>query len=159
VNVQASETMQQTGVRERLKARLHFSKSIDNLELRSRIEKSIVKISGGQSDGFLLYQDAIITVGEAPMKIYGRFAIFETDDYASRVYAYENDVLYAFSFPAYYYKGNRYFLMLSYKWKRMSFWLRYASTNYRDKNVILSGLNEIQGSSVSELKFQMRMKF
>lgn len=158
VNIQSSNTMQQTGVRERMKVRLHFSKTIDNVELRSRAEKSVVALSGSKSNGFLVYQDAIVSVGEAPLKIYGRYALFETDDYSSRVYAYENDVLYAFSFPAYYYKGNRYFVMLSYKWKRMSFWLRYASTTYRDRKPILSGLNEIDGNTVSEIKFQVRVK-
>lgn len=151
--------IQQTTLRERWKLRFHFSKTINKLDLRSRVERSFASVENEKSNGFLVYQDIIYSIDEEALKIYGRYAYFETDDYASRIYAYENDVLYAFSFPAYYNKGSRYFLMLSYKWKRMSFWLRYASTSYRDKEVILSGLNEIEGNTVSELKFQVRMKF
>lgn len=153
------DMVQQTARRKRSKLRFHFSKTINQLDLRSRIESSLVKLGQETSKGFLFYQDIIYSFDDPDLKVYGRYAFFETDDYASRIYAYENDVLYAFSFPAYYYKGSRYFLMLSYKWKRMSFWLRYASTSYRDRDVVLSGLNEIDGSKVSELKFQVRVKF
>ena len=158
-NHTTAETIQRTGLRERMKLRLHFSKKWGNVTLKSRAEKSWVSLDNETSEGFLIYQDAVLSIGEAPFRIYGRYAFFETDDFSSRLYAYENDVLYAFSFPAYYYKGNRYYLMLNYKWNRMDFWLRFASTKYRNQNVILSGLNEIEGNRVSKIKFQIRLRF
>ena len=158
-NSPSEETIQRTSLRERMKLRIHFSKKLGDVTLKSRAEKSWTSLGEETSEGFLIYQDAVLSIGEAPFRIYGRYAFFETDDYASRLYAYENDVLYAFSFPAYYYKGNRYYLMINYKWNRMDFWLRFASTKYRNRDVILSGLNEINGNRVSKIKFQVRLRF
>jgi hypothetical protein len=44
--------------------------------------------------------------------------MFETDSYASRIYAFENDVLYAFSSPAYYGKGWGFYFIVNYKPKQ-----------------------------------------
>ncbi len=94
------------------------------------------------------------------MNFYFRYAIFDTNSWDERLYAYENDVLYAFSIPAYYDKGNRYYFML--KWDAAD-WLdcrlRFAQTVFFDKEVIGSGTDEIEGNHKSEVKVQLRMKF
>jgi hypothetical protein len=43
-----------------------------------------------------------------------RLQYFETDDYNSRIYAYENDVLFYYSIPAFYDQGYRYYLNVNY---------------------------------------------
>jgi hypothetical protein len=43
--------------------------------------------------------------------------------------------------------------------KNVDLWLRYATTYYNGKNLIGSGLDEIQGSSKSEIKVQIMVKF
>lgn len=159
VNVDSDGVMNQTDTRERVKVRLHFDKKVDFVQLRSRIERSKVNSDGETSRGFLYYQDVIVEVPKTKLKLYGRYAFFETDDYDSRLYAYENDALYSFSFPAYYYDGNRYYIMVKYKWQHLDFWLRYAETRYRNKTTILSGLNAIDGNVVSEVKLQVRWRF
>lgn len=89
-----------------------------------------------------------------------RFALFDTDTYEERLYAYESDVLYAFSIPSYYYKGSRFYLMGKYSiGRRIDIWLRYAITHYANKQVIGSGLDEIQGNNKSEIKVQLRFRF
>jgi hypothetical protein len=45
----------------------------------------------------------------APYAAVLRLQYFETDSYNSRIYAYENDVLYSYSIPAFYDKGFRYY--------------------------------------------------
>jgi hypothetical protein len=80
---------------------------------------------------------------------------FETDGYNSRLYAYENDVLYSYSIPVFFDKGYRYYLTLNYDLtNKVSIWL--GARIYRDKNLIGSGLDEITGNKKTEPKFQVR---
>ncbi len=89
-----------------------------------------------------------------------RLQYFETNDYNSRIYVYESDVLYSVSIPAFYDKGFRYYLNLNYDiTKKMQCWLRWAQTIYSDRNVIGSGLDEIEGNKKTEIKMQLQYKF
>ncbi|MGB1032468.1 MAG: hypothetical protein ACPGWM_07625, partial [Flavobacteriales bacterium] len=87
-------------------------------------------------------------------------ALFETDSYNARLYAYENDVLYAFSIPAYFSKGVRYYAVAKYKIKRgVDLWLRYARWYYTDRSTTGSALDEIAAPHKSEIKVQLRLRF
>ena len=89
-----------------------------------------------------------------------RLQYFETDGYNSRIYAYESDVLYSYSIPAFFDKGFRYYLNLNYDLtKKLSCWVRFAQTIYRNRNTVGSGLDEIQGNRKSEMRFQVRWIF
>jgi len=97
---------------------------------------------------------------KSPVSLSFRYALFDTDTYNARIYAYENDVLYAFSIPAHYYKGSRTYLTLRYNVVRgIDIWLRYAVTFYNNRSIVSSGTSEIQGSTKSELKAQIRFRF
>ncbi|MGB0887888.1 MAG: ComEA family DNA-binding protein, partial [Vicingaceae bacterium] len=103
--------------------------------------------------GYLLYQDVAFKPKSNPFSFTFRYAIFDTKSYNSRIYAYENDVLYSFSIPAYYNRGTRTYLTVKYKIRRgIDFWLRYAITYYDNVDVISSGLEEIQGNHKQEIK-------
>ncbi len=110
--------------------------------------------------GFLTFFDLLF---KPPLKPYAgslRLQYFETEGYNSRVYAYENDVLYSFSIPAFYDKGYRYYLNINYDINRkFSLWARFAQTIYRDKSLIGSGLDEIEGKRKSEVKIQALYRF
>ena len=95
------------------------------------------------------------------MKILFLFYLFQTDSYNAKVYAYENDVPGAYSIPAYYYRGSRFYLMLDYNiTRKIEIWLRYSQTYYNNQNVISAGgLTEIDGNTKSEIKAQIRFKF
>jgi len=74
------------------------------------------------------------------------------------LYAYENDVLYSFSIPGFYDKGNRYYFNLSYDMgKNLSVWIRWAQTIYKNKTSIGNDLDEIAGNHRSEIKIQMML--
>jgi hypothetical protein len=134
---------------------------LQNVIIKNRIE--FINYSVGNNynkNGFLIYQDISYQLINLPIRISARYALFDTDTYDERLYAYESDVLYAFSIPAYYYKGSRFYLMMKYDVsKNVDLWLRYATTYYNGKNLIGSGLDEIQGSSKSEIKVQIMVKF
>lgn len=129
------------------------------VELRSRAEWSFYE-DHKYSRGFMLYQDIVYSPRWAPLKAQMRLALLDTDDYNTRIYAYENDVLYAFSVPAYYGRGTRFYLNLSYKASRsLSFWLRFSQTYFADREEIGSGLELIEGRTRSEIKAQLRWRF
>jgi hypothetical protein len=89
-----------------------------------------------------------------------RLQYFETEGYNSRLYAYENDILYSFSIPVFYDKGYRYYININYDINRkLSAWVRFAQTNYKDKSLTGSGLDEIKGSKKSEMKLQLLYAF
>ena len=89
-----------------------------------------------------------------------RLQYFETEGYNSRIYAYENDVLYSFSIPAFYDKGYRVYINFSYNvTKKLTLWARWARAYYPEKNSIGSGLDEINGSNKTTINFQMMYKF
>jgi hypothetical protein len=47
-----------------------------------------------------------------------RYAVFDTDNYGARVYAFENDLFSAFSIPAYAGKGTRFYINLNWRISR-----------------------------------------
>ena len=133
----------------------------ENIILRNRLEITSAQKEGGYADkGYLLYQDIIYRFINIPMDIYFRYAMFDSDSYNSRIYTYENDLLYSFSTPSFFDRGIRSYLMLKYSVHAgVDLWLKYGRTDYTDAVTISSGLNEIQGNTKSELKFQVRVKF
>ena len=87
-------------------------------------------------------------------------AWFHTDDYASRITRYEKGLLYSFSMPSFYGKGERLALNLRYELnEHLIFHGKYACTHYRDREVISSGLEQIDGNLKNDLYLQFRLKF
>ena len=131
------------------------------LQLRSRVELSdYYRDKQDNETGFLAYQDVIIRPKAGWWRLTLRYALFDTESYDARIYAYENDVLYAYSIPAYFGRGVRYYALFQVEAGRwFDIWLRYSLTRWNDRQVVSSGLNEIDGNTRSEVKLQVRLKF
>jgi hypothetical protein len=141
------------------KLRFHINfKFSEKIILKTRFEHS--KYNGLQKeDGFLIFQDIQFHPAKLPVNLTARIAYFNTDSYDSRIYAYENDLLYAFSIPSFYGTGFRTYLNLNYKIsKNIDCWFKIANTSWTDRDAISSGYNEISGNNKTELKFQLRLK-
>jgi hypothetical protein len=124
---------------------------------RSRLQYNTFRIAGKESSGLVLMQDIAARWGKVELE--GRYAIFQTDDFDTRQYVYEQDVLWAFSFPAYNGQGARAYLMMRYAVsKKIDIWVRYARFDYRKQEDIGSGGEQIAGNTRSELKLQMRIR-
>ena len=131
------------------------------LAVRSRTELLWYDKKGENAEtGFLTFFDVIY---KPPLKNYSgniRLQYFETDEYNSRIYAYENDVLFYYSIPAFYDHGFRYYLNINYNLNsNISFWLKWSQTLYNDLESIGSGLDEIPGSKKSEIRVMARIIF
>jgi hypothetical protein len=110
--------------------------------------------------GYQIYQDILYRPARFPLEVTFRYALFDTDGYNSRIYTYENDVLYAFSVPAYFDKGQRMYLMLKWKvLKQLDVWFRVARATYFNRATIGSGSDKIDGKHRTEVKVQLKLKF
>ncbi len=134
-------------------------KATDFLVLRSRVQWSTYQQEGGsQTSGYAIIQD--LTYDKARWKFSTRFAIFDTEDFENRQYAFEKNVLYAFSVPAYNGVGFRNYYLFQYSLSRkIDLWFRYAYTTYRNQKSISSGLERIMGNQKTDVHFQVRIKF
>jgi hypothetical protein len=89
-----------------------------------------------------------------PLSVDIRFSAFDAT-YNARIYAYENDLLYNFSIPAYSGKGSRSYILIKYRIaKLLDLRFRYSQFLYYDREIIGSGLDEINGNLKSEFKLQ-----
>ncbi len=123
--------------------------------LRSRAEVVWYNNKEQPEHGFLIYFDYIYNPLLKPYSGNIRLQYFEADSYNSRLYAFENDVLYNFSIPVFYNKGYRYYININYNInKKLSCWLRWAQTIYKDQAIIGSGLDEISSNHKTDIKLQ-----
>lgn len=142
--------------------RTQFSYKVSQqINLRSRLELLWYDHqSQNEEHGYLIFTDFIYKPLIKPYSAGIRGQYFETDSYNSRLYAFENDVLYSYSIPVFYDKGYRYYINLSYDInKKISVWTRFAQTIFSYRKTVGSGLDEIKGNKKSELKLQMIASF
>ena len=151
-----------TGVEDILQRnfRINISNKINKvLTLKSRLEwVRIVRESRDKEQGLLLTQDIAYKPKSLPFRFTLRYALFDTDSYDTRIYSYENNALYVFSVPAYYFEGSRCYLLARYSFNRaIDLWVKYGFFLYNDRSVIGSGAEEIQGDRKSDLTIQLRI--
>ncbi|WP_310397273.1 hypothetical protein [Hymenobacter sp.] len=130
-------------------------------ELRTRVQASRLRDDDGRPwrRGYVLAQDVSYQVRRS-LKLTARYALFDADDFDTRQYVYEQDVLLAVSLPALYGQGTRVYGIAEIRLNRaLTLWLRYAETRYRYQTTVGSGLEEIDGPLRGEVKAQLRVKF
>jgi len=109
--------------------------------------------------GYLLYQDLRIRP-LSNLRIDARMCVFDTESYDSRVYEFENDLLYVMSSTMLYQQGQRMYVLLDYEPTHfMEIWLKYGVTFYENQQTIGSGLNRIVGNKKRQVGFEVRFKF
>ena len=139
---------------------LNFKVS-ESVTLKSRIEYvTINRASNTPEDGFIITQDILFKPKSFPVDLSLRYALFDTDSYDSRIYTYENNALYVFSVPSYYYRGSRAYAMIRYTFARkFDLWVRYGVSIYANRKTLGSGSEQITGNTKSDVTIQLRMKF
>jgi hypothetical protein len=87
-------------------------------------------------------------------------AYFNTDDYATRIFSHEKNLLYSFSIPSFSGEGVRSATVLRYNFTPdLSLSSKIAWVHYYDRELIGSGLEEIEGRDKIDLSVQLRWKF
>jgi hypothetical protein len=138
--------------------RMHFSSQLNKLlHLRGRVEwvrwqEKLVE------EGFSVYLESILKIFKIHSSL--RLQFFETDGYNSRIYNFENDVLNSNSLYAAFDKGFRYYINLRYEpFSHLGIQVRFAQSLFKDKNIISSGVNSIQGNQKSDIRVQVVYSF
>ena len=112
------------------------------------------------SQGILVGQSLGYQFQKIPLQLDLSAAWFHTDDYSSRISLYEKGLLYGFHIPSFYGKGERYTLNGKFEWNQsIILQAKYALTHYRDRKIISSGMEQINGNMKSDLYLQLRLKF
>ncbi len=115
----------------------------ENITLTSRLDYNIVKPSG--SRGVMLLQDLSYRFRNIPLSVWLRYCLFTTDDWESRIYCYENDLLYSFSIPALSGKGSRSYIMLKYEIsKHTDLRIKFGLTSFESSHEIFEEKSEIK---------------
>ncbi len=123
---------------------------MENLTLITRFDYKVVVTNG--SKGILMLQDINYRFSKIPVTVWFRHCIFKTDDWDSRLYTYENDLLYSFSIPALSGMGSRNYLMVK--------WALDDIAEFRVKYMIASKQTSYNTyDEHDELKFQFRIRF
>jgi hypothetical protein len=145
----------------KIQTRLHFQHQISKtIAIKSRIEWSHFEDEDGWQSGYMMYQDLSYKPFNFPFSFTTRYALFDTDSYDTRIYAFENDVLNAFSVPPYYNRGSRFYINLNYRGIRnVLIQARFARTSFDNLESIGSGNTEILDNKRTDVKLQVRWRF
>lgn len=112
----------------------------------------------GRSHGYMVSQS--LNTEWKWMKATLSANLFHTDDYESRIYAYERGPLHSFAYPAYSGYGLRYALFVRADvGERLMAIVKIGVTDYFDRAVISSSLQQIDASSKADCELQLRYKF
>ncbi len=144
----------------RLTARIHFGRLV-HPAVRLRYRAEIVQIQlqdKTKQFGILLYQDIRFLIGKN-LRIDTRFTFFDTDGFESRLYQFENDLLYVFSSTMLFDQGQRAYILFNCQpTKNIQIWFKASTTIYENRNVIGSGLNRIEGNVRNDVGIQVRIR-
>lgn len=146
------------GTSTRQEARLQGDYAFSHrLSLRLRLDVAAARLpEAPRQRGTLLLHDVRLTVSPAFTAI-ARLALFDTDGYAARLYAYEHDLLYAFSVPALAGRGRRAYLLLrAAPTARLTLEAKAALLALDDVTSLGSGLDETPGRRQREIRLQVR---
>lgn len=143
----------------RQSARWHLAYTFrEGLTLRTRLQGSrFATAEAGVSRGLLLAQGLRVRPIDE-LKLDARIALFDTDGYSARIYAYEHDLLYSFSIPVLYGQGRRSYVLARYApTEALTLEAKYGVTWYPHRQTIGTGRTATEGPQVREVRVQVRL--
>lgn len=159
-NISGSDIYQRHLVSEKSNMiRFHAAYQIkENICLKNRVEYHFNYQGVEKHNSYLIYQDVLYNSPNKPYNIAFRYEIFNAEK--GSVYAYENDVLYAFSVGGLSGKGIRTYIVGKMKLtNNIQFSGKIGITFYDDKTIIGSGMESIVGNKRTDGKLQIVWSF
>lgn len=137
--------------------RFHAEEQVNkHLTIRTRLEKSIFNSATNAQQGHLFFAD-VNYKSQKRWQLAQRLTWFETDGFASRIYAVEHDVLYQYSIPFFQHHGWRYYAVLQLQpKKKFTCWVKYGHTLFSNQKSISSGNELINGNRLRDIRIQVR---
>lgn len=132
-----------------------------NWKLRTRCEF----VKGGQEfsaqqTGTLAFQDVGYQPENGRWEIIMRYCLFQSGGSYARMYAFENDVPYAFSLMQFNDAGSRFYVLFSCRLRKgLQAYMRISDLYYPGKTYLSSGLDKINGSHQTDVKMVLKYMF
>ncbi|MBC7188058.1 MAG: helix-hairpin-helix domain-containing protein [Calditrichaeota bacterium] len=150
--------------RSRLAARAQLQYDpVKSISLRGRVERShvVLRPVGSpflperKSHGLLLSQELVARFAQR-LQCQFRVVLFDTDDYESRIYAYESDLPGVLTNRLFAGRGSSWYLLVRARVGRAVFLgAKFTSTYYDDRETVGSGLDETEGPLSRTLSVQI----
>ena len=124
--------------------------------MRGRIEYQVIKTTNfSNSEGFLVFTECMYKPQKKSISTNLRIAYFETTNYDSRIYAFENDLSNSYALPAFYGSGFRYFINVQYQiTKKIQSRLKFSQNIYPDVKNIGTGYDLRSGCKKTQIGFE-----
>jgi hypothetical protein len=142
----------------RIQVRQHINTIV---RFQTRFERVILNLSPNHmtKSGINIYQDLSWYISKS-LTLQIRFSAFNTMDYNSRIYEYENDLPNVFSNFALYGRGRKWYAMvILIPVPQIKLWLKYRQVFYDGVNVIGSGLTGIAGDMRQDIHLQLEIRY
>ena len=143
--------------------RCHLQSDIDftkYLSSQTRVAATFFNNYKGKQTGWMMYQELTFRFLKEQLRLSARYAIFNTDSYDTRIYAYEKDVLYAFSVPALYATGSRYYLVATWKITRdIAVYAKWSQSIWSNVDELGPGNDRIDGNTRSLFTLKVKAQF
>ena len=141
-----------------LKSQAQASLELDispELSSRSRVLWNQVTFDQKKTQGWMLIQEC--SFSRANWKLTARMALFDTETFDNRIYAYEQNAVGTFAIPAFSGRGSRQYLLAQYRiHSRLTAYFRIAKTIYSDRELISSGMQAISGPKQTDTVLLLR---
>ena len=153
-------TALQYDIRHNLKLQNHFQPS-PQWGLRTLLNLCLTKFGPvAARKGFAVGENILWTPARGRLSVTLGATYFNTDDYNSRVYAYEPSLPYSFGLMAYYHHGFRGIVLV--KWaplRNLILTGKLGYTHYLNQSAIGTGTEQIAASHKEDLQLMVRLKF
>lgn len=152
-NLPLDQTTKPASDAKRLSLRAHANLPIlRQLKLQTRAEWVRYQQIGLPAEyGLLTYLGAQWQISEK-WQLKTRYTLFDTESYDAAIWAYEDDVPFSFSVPAFYQNGTKWYALLAWQaTAHTEFWLRWADANTLQ--------NALQTESRSDIRLVWRQAF
>jgi hypothetical protein len=142
-------------------ARTAFDWSVFDEEMRTAAGLQTLPNKANEvSRGWMISQSIGWKPSTLPLQADLYVSWFNTDDYSSRIYSYEKNLLYAFSSPSFYDKGTRLSAVIRLNLtKKLYISTKIGWTHYFERETIGSGLETIEGKNKTDLDLMIHWKF
>ncbi len=127
------------------------------LKLNTRIEIKTYKAQKKEI-GYMFYQEIVFSLRKIPLKFYTRLSYFNAPIFTTALYAREDDLPFTYNLALLNNEGVKYYVMVKYVVKNVSFYLRWAHVNYFGLDELGSGNDAIVGNQKSEVKFMISLR-
>ena len=131
-----------------------------SVSLRTSADGICYTETSKKSKGWMITQSVGWKSVDIPVQTDFYVAGFHTDNYRTRIFSYEKNILYAFNMPSFYGKGIR--LSFSFRWNildKLSVSAKLAHTYYADRDLIGTDQEEIEGHNKTDVYVLLRYKF